>query len=54
MSNKKKKKLYWFEAIGGKTYTKEFKTKEEAHHHFMMEGDHMWDYGPVIEKNKRK
>lgn len=41
------KKKYWFEDTRGKIYVKSFNTEKEARHHFMMEGDHMHDFGKV-------
>jgi hypothetical protein len=39
------KKKYWLEDVTGKHYIFEAESMKEAHHYFMMEGDHAWDYG---------
>ena len=39
------KKKYWFEDVRGKHYIFEADSPKAAHHYFMMEGDHAWDYG---------
>jgi len=44
-------KTYWLEYMDKKIIIKHFKTKEEADWYCKNEGDHLWDYGPVIEKD---
>lgn len=48
------KKPYWVEYTNAKNpIIKYFKNIREATEWARNEGDHVWDFGPVIEKDKK-